>query len=1030
MKKILLAALTVALMIACRPAAPTTASFRKVKSEFQNPSADYRPAPLWVWNTDVSEADIDRMLLELKAQGFGGALVHPRPGLVTEYLSDEWFSLWKYALEKGRQLGMQINIYDENSYPTGFAGGHVPDEMPESYNQGQALVGKRTNLAPLPGECYMCLLRTGDDFQEITERLAEYEGLEGDFYVYQIGTAKPSSWTAGFPYVDLLVKGVTEKFIDVTLGAYEKALGAELGRSVTLVFSDEPNIDTPMAGHCRWTPDLFEFFQKMWGYSLRDKWPLLGEEVGDWQKVRHDYNATLLRLFIERWSKPFHDYTERHHMKWTGHYWEHNWPNLSTGPDNMAMYAWHQMPGIDMLFNQYNDTGCQAQFGNVRSVKELRSVANQMGQRRTLSETYGGGGWDERMQDFKRLGDWEYALGVNFMNQHLCHMTITGARKFDYPPVFTSLSPWFQEYGVLNDYFARLSVVLSQGEQINDWLILEPTTTLWLYYTKVAGGKPLWQTANAFQSFITRLEKNQMEYDLGCEDIIRYAGQVKKDRFRVGQRDYGTVVLPPEMQNLESATYELLLRFVQKGGRLVCFSRPTKIDGRDDERLAGLLDATQHPGVMFLSEPQELLALYEQQAQARIVVRQGNDVYHQRRQYQDGQLLFLVNSSLQDSAQVDFTLPGQNLYRLDAMTGSISACKPASITLQPAGSALFFASDQELPDAQEPESAYGATVRSLQALNDITVSPLQPNALSMDFCNIRVGEAQAQNLFYKEANSWLWRQAGMSDPWETAVQFRQDIVQRDTFSMGDIWVEYPFFVEAGAEDCGLQAIVERPDVWQVLVNDSLLHDWKADTLLDSRCGVFRLDGLVQRGQNRLTLHLHKMSIMAELGPVMLTGRFVLRNAQHGFTLAPASAPMRLGSWDVQGYPMYAWGVGYSTAYNIEKAEGHAYLLRMNRWNGTLAQVFVNGQRAGILMGQADQLDLTPQLKSGENAVEVRIFGSLKNLYGPHNGPATGLMGPGSWSGIAEQRPGSSYDVIPYGLMEPYEIMETVLNKAE
>ena len=53
------------------------------------------------------------------------------------------------------------------------------------------------------------------------------------------------------------------------------------------------------------------------------------------------------------------------------------------------MYAWHQMPAIDMLFNQYNDQSPQAQFGNVRAVKELRSAANQTGCVRTLSETYG-----------------------------------------------------------------------------------------------------------------------------------------------------------------------------------------------------------------------------------------------------------------------------------------------------------------------------------------------------------------------------------------------------------------------------------------------------------------------------------------------------------------------------------------------------------------------------------------------------------------------------------------------------------------
>jgi len=46
--------------------------------------------------------------------------VHPRPGLLTEYLSDEWFHLFDYTVQKGKELGMKVWIYDENSYPSGF----------------------------------------------------------------------------------------------------------------------------------------------------------------------------------------------------------------------------------------------------------------------------------------------------------------------------------------------------------------------------------------------------------------------------------------------------------------------------------------------------------------------------------------------------------------------------------------------------------------------------------------------------------------------------------------------------------------------------------------------------------------------------------------------------------------------------------------------------------------------------------------------------------------------------------------------
>ena len=90
-----------------------------------------------------------------------------------------------------------------------------------------------------------------------------------------------------------------------------------------------------------------------------------------------------MQLFIDRWSKPFHQYCAENKLEWTGHYWEHGWPYMNDGQDNMAMYAWHQTPAIDMLFNQFDEKSPVAQFGNVRSVKELRSVANQMGYSRT-----------------------------------------------------------------------------------------------------------------------------------------------------------------------------------------------------------------------------------------------------------------------------------------------------------------------------------------------------------------------------------------------------------------------------------------------------------------------------------------------------------------------------------------------------------------------------------------------------------------------------------------------------------------------
>ena len=74
---------------------------------FKDPGIDYRPAPLWVWNNDVSKEDIDLSLRELKRQGMGGVYIHPRRGLITEYLSDRWFDLVAYSMEKAKELGLK-----------------------------------------------------------------------------------------------------------------------------------------------------------------------------------------------------------------------------------------------------------------------------------------------------------------------------------------------------------------------------------------------------------------------------------------------------------------------------------------------------------------------------------------------------------------------------------------------------------------------------------------------------------------------------------------------------------------------------------------------------------------------------------------------------------------------------------------------------------------------------------------------------------------------------------------------------------
>src|SRR5215203_6598370 len=47
-------------------------------------------------------------------------------GFMTEYLSARWFELMRRVVKEFLRLGLVPYLYDENSYPSGLAGGHVP----------------------------------------------------------------------------------------------------------------------------------------------------------------------------------------------------------------------------------------------------------------------------------------------------------------------------------------------------------------------------------------------------------------------------------------------------------------------------------------------------------------------------------------------------------------------------------------------------------------------------------------------------------------------------------------------------------------------------------------------------------------------------------------------------------------------------------------------------------------------------------------------------------------------------------------
>lgn len=869
----------------------------QVLAIFEHPPREFSTAPLWVWNDMLSDEQIVSTLEDLASQGVKQVFVHPRPGLMTPYLSPEWFRLWRLALDTAERLDMNVWIYDENSYPSGFAGGWVPEQMPKSRGRGLKWI-ETDDPAKVPSGAVTVHRLFDDHFEDVTSDFKGGKPLTpGRYLATVVERAGTAPWYGNRFYVDLLYPGVTQKFLQITLDAYQREIGDQFGKRVPGSFTDEPRLLS--AGDLTWTEDLAAEFQRRMGYELPAHLPALRYPLGDWRKVRHDYYRVLLELFIERWAQPYFQWCEDHGLEFTGHYWEHEWPNCGVVPDNMAMYAWHQRPAIDCLMNQYAEH-THAQFGNIRAVRELSSVADQLGRRRTLCEIYGAGGWDLRFEDMKRIADWLGVLGVNTFDEHLSYITIRGARKMDHPQSFSYHASWWNDYHIVARYLTRLSLVLSAGERRNDILVLEPTSTAWFYQGDAAATDELRRLGDQFFDLLKALECDQVKYDLGCEDIMERHGAVESGALRIGQRSYHTVVIPPLCQNLESATVRLLKAFLEDGGTVICCGdAPQFVDGAATTAIA---DLAAMPG-WISSSPTELSAQLLKRQDAAVQItwqepRQGI-LLHQRRRLADGEIVLLVNTSLTHSALgvVNSAYPGIQQWDLEK---GVAAAYPfqrmnsgsrCEFTLPPAGSLVLFLSARETPPLKKPEW----TERPVASNAPIEVRRLQPNVLTLDYMDVTVGEKTRPALYFFEACDWVFKQHGLpGNPWDRAVQFRDELITREFPADSGFTLAYRFTLREKVPN-SLWIVVERGDLYRIACNGRPLtvsEDW----WLDRAFHRIDISSAAQVGENVVTLAASPMTMWHEPASAYLLGDFSLVPVAKGFEVVPAEA---MGFQDVE-----------------------------------------------------------------------------------------------------------------------------------
>jgi len=1017
-------------------------------SKFQNPPSTYRSAPFWAWNSRLSPDEVERQVRDMHQQGMGGFFIHSREGLETQYMGEEWFRCIRRAVETAKSLNMKAWLYDEDRWPSGTAGGTImEDGEDDSRYKGLTLELAQTLPEALTdAEVIYHIWAKGMDCTKY-ERLAAPEKFlettlpEGEFFmILRIEICFKSEWFNDETPPDNLNAASVRLFIEKTHEKYFAHEGGEFGQTIPGIFTDEPSLadsHTHFENDRSWLPWTYDFpayFREHRGYDIYDTLPVIFFNGEGQQKARHDFWRTVTEMYDEAYFQQIGQWCEGKGIAFTGHLLQEDKLGLGTKVNGAVMPHYRHMgiPGIDILTEQCTET---------ITVKQCSSVVNQLGKKWMLSETYGCTGWDFTFDGQKWVGDWQFVHGVNIRCQHLALYSIAGCRKRDYPPVFNYQTAWWNKNHNMDDYFSRISLVMSEGYAVRDVLVLHPATTAWSRLGCNPYGMPsrskdrdlpaINAYGEQFNQLLTGLSSFHYDYDLGDEIILAEKGIVDKEHYLdVGRMSYSVVILPP-IDTMLRTTYDLLMKYLDLGGMVIGMSPfPTMIEGVPaPEEMKKLLKHFNFYSAQTAKEVNERL----QDSKSRRVSlpnAEGQEIpslLYLLKNCKDYYALFVVNNDRERGYSVTLSVDAYGkITQLDPLTGKSwerSSRRSDKVVFSDYfygnESKLFIIEKKSYMSVKREETAFipeplkgtciSASVPKYQYSLD------QPNALILDKCRWRFLDG-----------TW----SDEMDVWQAQNQIRTALGMRPVYTNGILqrykWVNTPhpkdgipveFAFRFQVRDIPNKSsflIVENAEDYSFSFNGVPISGNPVGWYLDRDFDKIPLPPFIQ-GENSIVIATNYLNRM-EFEDCYLLGDFGV-NTNREIVALPRF--LVNGDWCLQGLPHFAGTVTYHTVIPVPDKISGKYFLNFEKFSASVVGVSVNGNFVGDVFTDCQKfIDITEFVRPGEIIrLDADVVGSPRNLLGPfHQREGKTMNTNASSFRCTGLKYSPEYYLHPYGLM--------------
>lgn len=894
----------------------------------------YRPIPFWSWNGKLEPEELRRQVRWMKEQGFGGYFMHARAGLTTEYLGDEWFNCINACLDESEKQGTDAWAYDENGFPSGFAGGKLLEDEENRDRYLTYNVGEFDESATV-------------SYDISSESLLRVErGEKGKRYlnVYERIAASTA---------DILNPGVVDKFIAETHEKYKERLGKNFNK-LKGFFTDEPQYYRN--GH-PFTKMLVKIFEEEYGEDIYDKLGLMFVEKKGYREFRYRYWRTMQKLHVG-FSKKIYEWCEKNGVKLTGHYIEERdlrWQMLCCG-GIMPSYMYEHIPGIDHLGRELK---------NPIIPKQVSSVAAQQGKKRVLTETFACCGWDVTPRELKRIAEWQYVNGVNLMCQHLLPYTEEGQCKRDYPVHFSRVNPWVRA-GVkeFNDYFAKLGFLLGESKQIVNVAFFSPIRSMYFDYKRDDFDNIL-AADKSYLDCAAKLSSMNVCYHIIDETVMQELARTDGRSLVVGECRYDYVVFPKTV-TMDKNTAEIFEAYYKNGGKTLF------LDG-----IPEYLEAEKHDYLFKSNVTLEEIV----KAQPYFVDDYSTEIQSTLREFNGERFIYAVNLSEGKTYSVKFSGEFKSFIRSNLETGK-SEIVGANVTLAPCESAVLFYSDELPPEKTEKE------VITLSAPYEITQAT--DNYLTLDYAAISFdGVNFDKPKHHLQIFDELLKSRFCGDVWLKFSFYAKDLPDRIAFlseerncvyckiNGGDVTfdgvsdfeekirkADISKFVKRGENEIILKMnFFESEKVYYALFGENVTENLKNCLAYDTSIEACYLQG-------DFGVYSKKGFKDGKEKNVYVADEFYIGERK-----------TVVGDFVKDGYPFFAGSVTIGAKFFCD---GKPSVLKLGGRYGA-SRVKINGNPVEKSYFD-DIVDITDCVKEGENYVEITLFSGNRNLLGPHHCP--------------------------------------------